>query len=316
MTGASGFVGGEIALEFRRAGYQVTALVRSGSDRSHLLGHDITFVEGSITDTDAVSRAMAGQDYVCHSAALVPGSGATDNEYEHVNFYGTRVVCEAAVEAGISRLLHVSTAHTFGIYPGLLVDENWTAPTNPRDGYESSKAKTESLVLEFASFLLDTVVVNPTVVFGPRSRYGGRLINLFVNGRMPLIPIPDRILSLVYSGDVARGSRLALESGIRGERYILAGPAVTVREFIRELADATGRREPRLSLPGWIVAIGIAAAWGVRPVTRWKPPITVSGVRRGGTIYDGSKVEKELGLRYTPFDVGISATVASLQDKL
>lgn len=309
VTGTTGFVGGAIALEFQRAGYRVTALVRPGSDRSYLAGHDIAFVEGDVTDANSVATAMKGQTYVCHAAALVPGTGASEEDFQLVNVDGTRIVCEAAVEAGVSRLIHVSTTNVFGSQPGELVDEESPPPTSPHAGYDTSKAKAEELVLEYASGPLDAVVVNPATVYGPRSGHSGRLISLFLRGRLPVIPLPKRVLSLVYLEDVALGSRLALELGDRGERYILAGPAVTVRDFVQGLSNASGRRAPRLSLPGWIVAAGVAAAWAVRPVTRWRPPVTLAGIRHGGTIYDGGKAARKLGIKYTPVDVGLTITV-------
>ena len=102
MTGATGFIGGEIATEFQFAGYEVTALVRPGSDSSHLLEQGIVLVEGDITKPTDVTRAMQGQAFVCHAAALVPGSGADETEFERVNVGGTRTVCEAAIEAGVA----------------------------------------------------------------------------------------------------------------------------------------------------------------------------------------------------------------------
>jgi len=315
VTGATGFVGGEIALELERSGYRVTALVRAGSDRSHLTGRDIDFVDGSITDTDAVARAMDGQTFVCHAAALVPGTGASDDDFELVNVDGTRIVCEAAEGAGVSRLVHVSTAHVFGIQPGTRVNEKSTTTTTPHPGYDASKTRAEAIVLEQATRSLDAVIVNPAVVFGPRSKHSGRFISLFLRGMLPVIPSPDRVLSLVYSVDAARGVRLGLESGKRGERYLLASPEVTVREFIHQLASASGRRTPRLSAPGWLVAAGLAAAWSVSPITRWRPPVTVAGIRHGGTIYDGSKAVRELGMSYTPIDVSIASTVTWLESR-
>ena len=307
-------VGGEIALELQRAGYSVTALVRPASARSHLEAGDITFVEGDVTDPAAVRRAMDRQTLVCHAAALVPGSGASNDEFDRVNAGGTRIVCEAAIASGVSRLLHLGTAHTFGIHPGERVDEGSKPSTPPHAGYDASKVAAESVVLEHAGGPLDAVVVNPTTVFGPRSRYSGRLINLFLRGRLPVMPLPRRTLSLVYSGDVGRGARLALETGGRGERYILAGPPVTVREFIDALANASERRAPRLSLPAWAVTGGVAAAWAGSPITRWRPPVTIAGIRHGGTVYDGGRATRELGLEYTPLDVALSATVRWLQN--
>lgn len=257
---------------------------------------------------------MSGQKFVCHAAALVPGSGASTDEIHRVNVGGTRIVCEAAVKAEVSRLVYVSTAHIFGIHPGARVDEQ-TVPTDPpHAGYDASKAEAEEVVLRHAAGSLDAVVVNPTVVYGPRSRYSGRLIELFLKGRLPMIPLPGRILSLVYSGDVALGTRLALESGDRGKRYILAGPSVTVREFIQILAKTSGRRSPRLALPDWVLTAGVAAAWAIRPITRWRPPVTIRGVRGGGTLYDGSRAQRELGLEYTSVDVGLASTLEWMTD--
>jgi len=308
VTGSTGLVGGEIALELQRSGYRVTALVRPGSDYSHLSGSDIVIAEGDVTDSDAVARAMDDQTYVCHAAALVPGTNASVSEFERVNVDGTRIVCEAAIEAGVSRLLHVSTAHVFGIHPGSNLDEEST-PTMPHPGYDASKAKAEALVLDYAGGVLDAVIVNPAIVYGPRSRYSGRLINLFLRGRLPVIPLPERMLSLVYSGDVASGARLALESGVRGERYIFAAPELSMRELLTALAEASGRRSPRFSLPAWAAISGVRLAWAVSPVSRWRPPITAAGIRDGGTVYDGSKATRDLGLNYTPLNDGLATTV-------
>ena len=140
VTGASGFVGGEIALELDRSGYKVSAMVRPGSDLSRLAGRDITVVEGDIRNADDVARAMEGQDFVCHAAALVPGSGGSDDEYQAVNVGGTRTVCDRAIAGGISRLLYLSTTHVFGIHPGLRADETSTSTSPPNAGYDESLA--------------------------------------------------------------------------------------------------------------------------------------------------------------------------------
>jgi len=312
VTGATGFLGRRIAREFDRSDYQVTALVRPGSDRALLSDRDITFIEGDITNSGDVARAMEGQTFVCHAAALVPGNNGSDDEYHRVNVGGTRTVCDRAIAAGVTRLLYLSTTHVFGIHPGLRVDETTTPTVPPNTGYDNSKIIAEEIVMDHAGGELDSVVINPTTVYGPGSRHSGRLITLFIRGRLPVIPIPEKSLSLVYSGDVALGARLALEIGARGERHILAGPTTTVREFIHTLARVSGKRAPRISLPGWLVASGVSAAWTVSPITRWKPPVTVAGVRRSGTIYDGGKATTVLGLDYTSIDNGLMATLEAM----
>ena len=266
-------------------------------------------VEGDVTRQDDVERAMDGQTFVCHAAALVPGSGASDAEFDQVNVGGTRNVCKAAVGVGVTRLLYVSTAHVFGIRPGATLTERDSPVGLPHPGYDSSKSAAEAIIAEHAANKLDSVIINPAVAFGPRSRHSSRLISLFLKGRLPVLPLPNRTLSLVYSGDVGRGGRLALENGKRGERYILAGRPVQIREFIETLAAVSGRKPPRFSLPDRVVAAAVATAWSMSAITRWRPPVTVSGIRNGGTIYDGGRAERELGLAYTPLDDALRSTV-------
>jgi len=116
----------------------------------------------------------------------------------------------------------------------------------------------------------------------------------------------------VYVEDVARGIRLALEKGGAGERYILASEAISTRNFIQTLANVTGRRPPRLSVPTWLVQAGVSFLWFLSPVTRWRPPITPAGIRQGGTVYDGSKATRELGLKYTDLGTALHETVEQL----
>jgi len=308
VTGITGALGGGIARLFVREGRAVVGLLRPGSDADALREVGIETVEGDITDLQSVEHAMRECGYVVHAAAITPGSGASEEMFHAVNAGGTRNVLAAAVSSGIERMVHVSTVNVMALCPGTTVDEDSPPPELTHRGYDESKMTAEHAVLEASKSELDVVVVNPAVIFGPGSRSSGRIISAFVRGRLPFVPLPERRMSIVYVDDVARGCLLALENGVRGQKYILASPSITVSQFIDELAAVTGRRRPRISLPGWLVGLVVGAAWAVRPITRWRPPITMAGVRYGGTIYDGSKATRELGLNYTELGEALAAT--------
>ena len=309
VTGVTGAIGNRIAHLLVEEGRDVVGLVRPGSDRSPLDNIDIELVDGDVTDQASLERAMNECGSVIHSAGLVPGTGTTEEAFREVNSDGTRNVIAAAISSGVERLVHISTVNAMPILPGVTVTEDAPPPEFPHPGYDVSKVEAERAVLEASKGQLYAVVVNPAVVFGPGTRSSARIIRAFVRGRLPFVPLPNRRMSMVYVDDVAHGCILALDKGTRGERYILSNPAITISEFIDELAAVTGRRRPRLTLPAWLAAFAVGALWSIRPVTRWRPPVTVSGVRRGGTLYDGSRAERELGLGYTDLSDALRATV-------
>lgn len=313
VTGATGMLGGRIVQLLVADGREVRALARPGAETSALSAAGAEVFRGDVTDPGAVQRAVDGCGAVFHTAGLVPASGAPAEEFHRVNAGGTRNVLRAALEAGVKRALHVSTINTLDGRPGEKVDEAAPPPEAPHRGYDASKVAAEDEARACAGAGLDLVIVNPAVIFGPRSRYSGKLIELFLRGRLPVIPTPGRRMSFVFVDDAARGCLLALERGRCGERYILAREPVTIREFIGTLAEVSGRRRPCISLPTWPVALAVGALSLAAPVTRWRPPVTVTGVLRGGVTYDGTKAGRELGLEHTPLNEALGATVAWLR---
>jgi dihydroflavonol-4-reductase len=296
-------------------GWTVRALVRPGSDSAALEAAGAELRPGDVTDPETVRRAVEGCRAVFHAAALVPGSGASEEEFHRVNAEGTRNVLAAALGAGVARAVHVSTVNTLGGEPGTVTDESAGPPVQPHRGYDASKIAAEEVAREHAAAGLNVVIVSPSVMFGPRSRYSGRLIEMFLRGRLPVVPIPGRRMSFVFVDDAARGCLLAMERGSLGERYILSAAPVRLGDFISDLAAVSGRRGPRLSLPAWLVAVGVGVLWTASPLTRWRPPVTVTGIRRGGVLYDGAKAERELGLEYTALRDALAATVHWLREQ-
>ena len=313
VTGATGLVGNLVVHLSRSAGLAVRAMVRPNADLSGFSGLDVEFVEADITDPSSVRAAVEGCGSIVHCAALVPGTTDVVEDFTRVNVGGTESIVEAARSAGVSRLVHVSTVNALASTPGEVVDETSPPPDDPHAGYDASKLQAEKIVLDAARAGLNAVVVNPAIVFGPGSRSLGRVISMFLSGRLPAIPLPKRRLSIVFAPDVARGCLLALEKGRSGERYILANPPLTISDFFDELSSVSGRKKPVLTMPKWLATAAVSIAWAAHPVTRWRPPITVAGIRKGGAIYDGSKAGRELGLDYTPLREALEATVSSMR---
>ena len=309
ITGITGGVGGALARRLISDGRPVVGLVRPEADLGPLQELGVECIEGDVTDLASLETAMRGCKFVIHAAGLVPGREASEQSFRAVNAGGTRNVVSAAISTGIERLVHVSSVNVLPIRPGETVAEDAPPPEFPHAGYDESKLEAEQAVLSASKDRLDAVVVLPAVIFGPGMGASGRIIRAFVRGRLPFVPLPGRRMSMVYVDDVALGCLLALDKGARGRRYILSNPPVTISDFIDQLAEVTGRRRPRLSLPSWLAAMAVGAAWAVRPITRWRPPVTVTGVRRGGTLYDGSLSEQELGLTYTDLRDALAATV-------
>ena len=309
VTGASGMLGARLVEMLTDCGWNVNAYVQPGSDVSVIAETGATLHRGDINDVETLRRAAEGCTAIFHAAALVPGSGASEADFHRVNVNGTQNVLDVAVEVSARRVVHVSTVNTLSGQPGAVSDETAGPPDDVHRGYDASKLAGEQMALKYAADRLDVVVINPAVMFGPGSRYSGRIISMFLRGRMPILPLPGRRMSFVYVDDAASACILAMDRGVRGERYIVANPPVSLGEFVGELAAVSGRKRPRFSIPSGLVALGVDALHLVSPLTRWKPPVTGKGIRRGGALYNGDKAASELGLKYTPLSVALSSTV-------
>lgn len=233
MTGATGFVGGHVAAELRAQGADVRA------ERVDLL------------DRDGLERAAESCEAAFHVAALYSYDDAPE-QFEQVNVQGTRNVVEACVRRGIRRLVHTSTAGTCGPVPGRDATEDDGPPTwELAVPYKRTKLVSERLVLAAAKEGLDAVVVNPTTPVGPGDRKPtptGRMIAGVAQGRIRAY-LAGTGLNVVDVRDVARGHALALERGVRGERYLLGGENLALSELFGRIADLAGRPRPRIRVP-------------------------------------------------------------------
>nr|WP_196242358.1 hopanoid-associated sugar epimerase [Azospirillum oleiclasticum] len=315
ITGATGFIGSAVARRLLAAGADVTALVRPGTDRRNLEGLPVRRVEGDLLDPASLARAVKGCEALFHVAAdyrlWVPDPVAM----HRANVDATRTLMTAALEAGVRRVVYTSSVAVLGLVPGGVADETTPAGLDDMIGtYKRSKFLAEAEVRRLVEEQgLPAVIVNPSAPIGPRDvkpTPTGRMVVDAAAGRMPAYV--DTGLNVVHVDDVAEGQWLAFERGRVGERYILGGENLTLREILGRIATIVGRPPPRVRLPHDLIIPIARAAELVARVTGKEPFATVDGVRmaKKRMFFTSAKAEHELGYRPRPATAALEEAIA------
>ena len=316
ITGATGFVGSAIARACLRRGDTVRALVRPGSDRRNLDGLGVELVEGDITDPASLAQAIGGCDRLFHAAAdyrlWVPDAAAMIR----TNVDGTRLVMEAALAAGVARVVYTSSIATIGLTgDGSPANEDTPSTVDDMIGpYKRSKFLAERIVDDLVRRRgLPAVIVNPAAPVGPgdiKPTPTGALIADAVAGRMPAYV--DTGLNIVHVDDVAAGHLLAAELGAVGRRYILGGENLTLHDMLTRLAGLTGRRPPRLRLPHAVASLLARVEERRARLFGGTPRATVDGTRmaRKPMFFTSARAMRELGYRPRAVDDALADAAA------
>ncbi len=254
LTGGTGFIGGEVARQLRERGDRVTCLVRSPGKATALSALGCETVSGDLGDEAAIRRGMEGCDAVVHAAAMYEvGIPAAQRPAMHeANVAGTERVLRAALEAGVPKVVYVSTVGAFGNTRHRVVDETYEHPGKEFTSYyEETKLEAHRIAKRMAAEEgLPCMIVQPGGVYGPGdTSQVADLLEQFLSGKLPLIPFPGLGICLSHVEDVAAGILLALDRGRPGEAYVLSGPVTTMREAIDAVAGLTGRKAPKRALP-------------------------------------------------------------------
>jgi dihydroflavonol-4-reductase len=314
VTGASGFVGSAIANTLRKAGYRVRVLVREASPRINLDPTDEVAL-GDICDPASVASALQGVQHLFHAAADYRIWAPSPGDILRTNLEGTRTVMEAALRAGVERIVYTSSVATLELRPDAPADESRSLPEHEAVGaYKKSKVLAERLIDDMvARDGLPAVIVNPSTPIGPRDvkpTPTGRIIVEAASGRMP--GFVDTGLNLVHVDDVAQGHLAALRRGNIGERYILGGENVHLRAMLADIAGMVGRRPPRLRFPIaaiYPIAFG-AELWA--KISGRTPFATIDGLRmaRHPMFFTDAKARRDLGYTSRPYRDGIADAIA------
>jgi len=312
VTGGTGFVGDAVVRALVEQRWDVVALARTEASAGALARAGARAALGDVGHPDSIRRAAAGCEVVFHAAGLNASCLLDPSPLSRVNVEGTRNVMEAAAGAGVGRLVHTSSAAVVGEPAGTVGGEDTAHRGWFLTAYERSKFDAERLVLDRGPALgLEVVCVNPASVQGPgRAEGTARLLLAAARGRLPLAV--DAWLSFVDIDDCALGHVRAAEEGRPGERYILSGGSIRVRQALRLLRGVTGRPSRTWFVPGRAVLPAAAMVEVASRAVGRTPPVCREIVRAGlhGHRYDGSRATRELGLVYTPLAETLRRTVA------
>jgi dihydroflavonol-4-reductase len=264
VTGGAGFIGRSLVRQLRARGDTVVCLVRDAARAGALRELGCELVEGDLASMpgETLRSALAGADALLHLAGSYRiGIPAT----EHVAMYqanvvGTRAVLDAAIAAGVPRIVHVSTANVYGNTHGRVVDETYRRPQPPRflSYYDETKYLAHLAAEERIDAGAPILIALPCMTYGPGDHSQvGATIGQAMAGRLPVLNAPELGGNLVHVDDLAGGILLVHDKGSIGQEYVLGGEIATLREVVRRAAALAGRRPPLLSTPSWLLgAVG------------------------------------------------------------
>lgn len=314
VTGATGFLGRHVVAGLLQAGRSPVRILCRGHhpwpDESR-----IEAVTGDIRDPEAVRKAMAGTRVVLHLAGMVKRGPDAAGQLREVLVEGTRHVCDAALASPGTRVVLASSSGTFAVgREPVVYDESapYAVTVTARWPYYVAKTEQEQLALDYARREdLDVVVLNPSILLGPGDihRSSTNDVRVFLGGKVPNVPSGG--LNFVDVRDAARAFVAAIDKGERGQRYLLGGHNMSIRDFFQLLERVSGIRGPRLVLPEWLARAGAALMrWAAR-LTGSEFPIDDASVEMSYRYWycDSTRAREALGFEARPAEDTIRDTI-------
>ena len=306
VTGATGFVGSHVARVLADQGADLRLLVRSTSNPKNIEGVRADRVVGDLRDAASLEKAMSGCDTVFHVAADYRLWIHDPEQMYRSNVEGTRAILQAARKDGVRRVVYTSSVATMGFTGnGKPADENSPLSLDHMIGhYKRSKFMAEQIAIEAGKSGMEVVIVNPTTPVGEQDikpTPTGRIIVDFLKKKFPAYV--DTGLNLVDVTECAHGHVAALEKGRSGERYILGGENLTLKQILDKLAAITGLPSPHVRVPYFVaLATGVVDEIVTGRILRREPRATIDAVRMGRKKMwvSSAKAERELGWKVVP----------------
>jgi dihydroflavonol-4-reductase len=317
VTGGTGFIGGRLIGRLRERGDDVVALVRSPDKATRLRELGCELVEGDLSSTDAIRRGIEGCDAVFHVAAVykvgIPKSQRP--AMKDANVGGTERVLDAAIEAGVKRIVYVSTVGVFGNTEGKVVDESYKHPGKDfLSCYEETKYLSHLVALDRIENGAPVIIVQPGGVYGPGDHSEiGNIIDQTRTGKLKLKMFPECGFNLVHVDDVAEGILLAHDKGKVGESYVLGGQLSTMGELVDKVSVLSGRKPPKHALPPALMKLSIPIGPLVGRVMGFPPNLAELIRTSDGVTYwaTDDKARRELGYAPRDLDAGLKQTLAA-----
>jgi dihydroflavonol-4-reductase len=308
VTGATGFVGSHVARALAERGSDLRLLVRANSNTKNIADMKADLVTGDLLDPSSLEKAVAGCDTVFHVAADYRLWVRDPEQMYRANVDGTRAILDAARKNNVRRVVYTSSVATMGFTSdGRSADENSPVSLDDMIGpYKRSKFMAEQVAIEAARAGLDVVIVNPSTPVGERDikpTPTGRIVVDFLKEKFPAYV--DTGLNLVDVTQCAHGHIAALEKGRSGERYILGGENLTLKQILDKLAAITGLPSPKVRVPyALALATGVVDEIFTGRIRGREPRATIDTVRMGRKkmFVSSAKAERELGWKVAPVD--------------
>ena len=316
LTGATGFLGSHVARVLAAQGAELRLLVRPTSNLKNLEGLHAETATGDLRDPASLDNAISGCDTVFHVAADYRLWARDPDEMYRSNVEGTRAILEAARKNGVRRVVYTSSVATMGFTRnGNPADEDSPVTLADMIGhYKRSKFMAEQIALEAGRSGMHVVVVNPTTPVGEQDikpTPTGRIILDFLKRKFPAYV--DTGLNLVDVTECAGGHVAALERGKSGERYILGGEDLTLKQILDKLGAITGLSSPTVKLPYFFAFAAAAVDETITGrILHREPRATIDAVRMGRKkmFASSAKAERELGWKLVPAENALRRAVA------
>jgi dihydroflavonol-4-reductase len=317
ITGATGFIGGALARHMHARGDHVRAIVREPGRAADLGALGVELVAGDLADVDGLVEQLAGADALVHLAGSYRIGIRPDDRPAMLdaNVGTTTRLLDAAARAATPRIVYTSTVNVFGNTHGEIVDETYRRDHGEGflSYYDLTKYQAHELVQARVAGGAPIVIAMPGGVYGPgdHSEAGGQLA-LAHTGKLRYLALADTGLCWTYLDDVADGIARVLDRGRLGESYVLAGPAMTLREAVLAAAISGNRHAPRLTLPTSLLRLFIPVSRRLGPVAGLPANLAETIRAADGVTYwaSSAKAEGELGFRARDLQAGLRATFA------
>jgi dihydroflavonol-4-reductase len=320
VTGATGFIGSHLIRRLKQTDHQIFCLVRKTSDIRLLNELGVTLVSGDVTDKISVLEGMKDCDWVINLANVYSFWESDKRVYTQVNIEGTRNVMQCALETGISKVIHVSTAAIFG--KPQVVPFTEESPVGPVRFSEYSRTKYEGDLIAWEYYRkngLPLVVIYPVAVLGPGDpKATGKYIQNLIHHHLPAMVFDDSFFTFVHVKDVAEAIiRAAEKENNIGQKYIIGKYQLTFGEINRMVSEISGVPLPKLKLPGFMAMFNAHLltwiAYLIKKPPCWGMAIDQMRIMQEGARADGSKAERELGITYMPIRTALEETIASFK---
>lgn len=322
LTGATGYVGHELALALAEHGNQVHILVRNPFSKNIPLHKNIIVFPGDITDRHSISKAMMGCTQVYHTAAIVKIFAKDPAIFYKVNVKGTHNLLAEALDLGVKKFVYTSTCGVLGASLIQPKTENDPRTESFENDYDFTKYLGENLVKEYAHKGLFTVIVSLSKVFGPGIETHpvsvNKVIDRFIKGKITFIPKPGSIVTnYCFISDIVKGHMLAMEHGLGGEKYILGGVNISYDDLFKEVRILSGSNAKLVHVPRFVLTILAFFDWCKYLLTKKEPFATLKGIKQVfiKKEFDNRKAIRNLHYQPTPIAEALKQTIHFLKTR-